>query len=147
MAGGGKGPRTVHIGQWAREGAPLGMEAEVQTSGIFPEVDADEPLEAQMDMMDLAGMRNYESMETARAGGARGRPSHEEVRQRFSQETASKLALILKQKPDGSTKRRIVIDMRRSKGNQRAKVKERIVLPRAQDIVSSHKSCEPENMS
>ena len=29
------------------------MEAEVQTSGIFPEVDAEEPLEAQMDLMGL----------------------------------------------------------------------------------------------
>lgn len=61
----------------------------------------------------------------------------EAVHQRFPQETASKLAVILKQKPDGSTKGRIVIDLRRSQGNQRAKVKERIVLPQAQDIVTS----------
>ena len=45
--------------------------------------------------------------------------------------------MILKQKADGSTKRRVVIDMKRSKGNERAKVAERIVLPRAQDIVTS----------
>ena len=50
----------------------------------------------------------------------------EALRERFKRGTAaSKLALILKQKPDGSTKRRIVIDMRRSLGNARAKVGER----------------------
>lgn len=31
---------------------------------IFPEVDAEEPLETQMDMVDLAGMRNYEPVES-----------------------------------------------------------------------------------
>jgi len=61
----------------------------------------------------------------------------EEVHTRFPQGTASKLALILKQKADGSTKRRIVIDMRPSQGNERAKIEERIVLPRSQDIVAS----------
>ena len=61
----------------------------------------------------------------------------EEVRRRFPEGTASRLALILKQKPDGSTKRRIVIDMKGSKGNERAPIRERIVLPRAQDIVTS----------
>ena len=48
-----------------------------------------------------------------------------------------KLALILKQKPDGTTKRRIVIDLRRSGGNARAEVPDRIVLPRATDVVDS----------
>ena len=61
----------------------------------------------------------------------------EAMHKRFQKGTASKLALILKQKPDGSTKRRIVIDMRRSLGNSRAKVTERIILPRAIDIVDS----------
>ena len=61
----------------------------------------------------------------------------EEIHWRYRSGTASNLALILKQTPDGSTKRRIVIDMRRSKGNERAKVEERIILPRAQDIVTS----------
>ena len=124
------------------------MEAEVQTSGIFPEVDAEEPLEAQMDLMDLAGMRNYESVETQLVQAELETDRYmeqvfckilplEDVHQRFDQGTASKLALIFKQKPDGSTKRRIVIDMRCSKGNERARVKERIVLPRAQDIGAS----------
>lgn len=45
------------------------------------------------------------------------------------------MALILKQKDDGSTKRRIILDMRRSQGNSRAKTDESIVLPRLTDVV------------
>ena len=124
------------------------MEMEVPTSNVFPEVSAEEPEETQMDMRQLLGMRNYESVESQMEeaeleidryvgkGFCKVLPL-DEVRQRFPQGTASKLALILKQKPDGSTKRRIVIDMRRSKGNARARVRERIGLPRAQDIVTS----------
>eukprot|EP00435_Cladocopium_sp_Y103_P055845 s804_g18.t1 len=33
------------IGQWAREGVPLGMDRQIPDSGIFPQVDADEPSE------------------------------------------------------------------------------------------------------
>ena len=49
--------------------------------------------------------------------------------------TASKMALILKQKDDGSIKRRIILDMKRSQGNSRAKTDESIVLPRLTDVV------------
>lgn len=52
------------IGQWAREGAPLGMDVEVQPSDIFPSVESEEPLETRMDLSDLTELRNYESMET-----------------------------------------------------------------------------------
>eukprot|EP00435_Cladocopium_sp_Y103_P011877 s4293_g3.t1 len=136
------------IGRWAREGAPLGMECNIPYSNIFPKVEAEEPLESQMDMSQLENMKNYESVETQLAeaeleieryeqcGYCRILPV-EELHRRFPQGTASKLALILKQKADGSTKRRIVIDMKRSQGNSRAQVKERIILPRAQDVVAS----------
>lgn len=43
--------------------------------------------------------------------------------------------MILKPKPDGSVKKRIVIDMLRSGGNGRAEVPERIVLPRVSDVL------------
>ena len=45
------------------------------------------------------------------------------------------MAFILKQKEDGSIKRRIILDMRRSQGNARSKTDERIVLPRLTDVV------------
>ena len=46
------------------------------------------------------------------------------------------LEKILKEKEDGSIKRRIILDMRRSFGNSRAKVGERIVLPRLTDVTA-----------
>ena len=101
-----------------------------------------------MDMAELKNLRNYESVETQKEEasievdrylkkGFCRVLSWEELHERFPEGTASRLALVMKQKPDGSTKRRIVIDMKRSRGNDRANIKERIVLPRAQDIVES----------
>eukprot|EP00969_Alexandrium_andersonii_P111855 4940245-Alexandrium_andersonii.AAC.1 len=60
------------------------------------------------------------------------------VDERFAQErfgggTVSKVALILKTKADGSTKRRLVVDLRRSGGNALARAPQRIVLPRIVD--------------
>ena len=51
----------------------------------------------------------------------------------------SKLALILKVKEDGSRKSRIILDMRKSGGNARCRVPERITLPRATDVVEGAK--------
>ena len=45
------------------------------------------------------------------------------------------LALLLKQKEDGSLKRKVIMDLRRSGGNARCAVEERIVLPRGQDVI------------
>ena len=137
-----------YIGQWAREGVPLGMDVEIPESNIFPLVEAEDALETRMDMGILRDLKNYESVESQRKEAILEVDRYEEkgfcrvmaledVHRRFPEGTASRLALIIKQKPDGSTKRRIVIDMRRSQGNDRAKVNERIVPPRAQDIVAS----------
>ena len=60
----------------------------------------------------------------------------DEVVQRYGKGTVSRLALIVKDRPDGSRKRHIVIDPRRSQGNARAQIEERIILPRAQDVVT-----------
>jgi hypothetical protein len=125
-----------------------GAEQNIQCSGIFPKVEAEDPLETKTDMAILRSLRNYDSAESqleeaaieidryVKKGFCKVLPL-EEVHPRFPQGTASKLALLLKQKADGSTKRRIVIDMRPSQGNERAKIEERIVLPRSQDIVAS----------
>ena len=42
----------------------------------------------------------------------------------------SKMAIILKTKEDGSIKRRIIVDLRRSGANSRPVAPQRIVLPR-----------------
>ena len=58
----------------------------------------------------------------------------EEVKARFDQGTVSKLALFIKEKPEGGVKRRVVVDLLRSGGNSRTTTPERIVLPRIQDV-------------
>lgn len=45
------------------------------------------------------------------------------------------LGLIIKQKPEG-IKRRIILDLRRSGGNRKAQLPEKVVLPRPKDGVS-----------
>lgn len=45
------------------------------------------------------------------------------------------MGLILKKKENGEIKRRLVLDMRRSGGNSKSKLPERLVLPRPLDVV------------
>ena len=136
-----------YLGQWAREGVPLGMDQLIPDSTIFPPVEPDEVLEERTDMRVLSNLKNYESVETQKQEAAIEIDRYvkkgfckvvalEEIHKKYPTGTASRLALIVKQKPDGSTKRRIMIDMRRSQGNDRATVTERIVLPRPQDVVN-----------
>ena len=47
----------------------------------------------------------------------------------------SKLAAIVKQKPDGTEKVRIIIDMLRSRCNEFVRLNERVVLPRMRDVI------------
>ena len=136
------------IGQWVREGVPMGMEVPIQTCGIFPTTDSKLSAEDRMDLLEAMHLRNYTSVEEQKVDAGIEIERYEAkgfckilpwevIHQNFPTGTASKLALILKQKPDGTTKRRIVIDLRRSGGNARAEVPERIVLPRACDVVDS----------
>ena len=53
----------------------------------------------------------------------------ETVSKEMAHGTISKLGLIIKQKPEG-VKRRIILDLRRSGGNKKAKLPEKLVLPR-----------------
>ena len=63
--------------------------------------------------------------------------SKQEVRDRgYKEKTVSKLGLIVKPKPDGGEKRRVIIDLRRSGGNDKAELPERLILPRPQDAGS-----------
>ena len=54
--------------------------------------------------------------------------------EKFGEGTVSRIALLVKQKEDLTVKRRIIVDMRRSGGNDRATCPERIILPRIQDV-------------
>ena len=50
--------------------------------------------------------------------------------------TISKLGLIVKTKEGGAKKRRIIIDLRRSGGNRKAVLPERLILPRPMDAIT-----------
>jgi len=136
---------------WIRAGTPLGMSERIPYCGIFPMTeDEDMEFEEMPDMEAQLGAENYKSFveepEHAQAEIQRYLDkgfcielSEKELRDSFTVGTVSKLALILKTKEDGSVKRRVIIDLLRSGGNNRCRVRERIVLPRIQDVVDSLK--------
>ena len=114
------------IGLWAREGAPLGMDATIPTCGIFPEVETsmyewEEQATKEINRYVEKGFAVIRTVEWAQAV--------------FGTGTVSKLACIHKLKDDGSSKTRIIVDLLRSDGNRRARVPERIILPRASDVI------------
>ena len=106
------------------------MAEEIPYSGIFPMTEEDEHEVEQMpDIEAQLGIENYKSF--------KDEPIHamEEVQryldkgfcieldeQEFPSGTVSRLALILKEKEDGSIKRRVIIDLLRSGGNRRCKI-------------------------
>ena len=137
-----------HIAEWAEAGAPLGMGKEIPSSGgVFPEVEVDTEGASDMPALEWqAKVKNYTSMfedpegASAELGkyldkGFCKRMSKEQAAKRFDRGTISKLALITKQKSENVIKRRIIIDLLRSGGNARARVPERIILPRGTDVI------------
>ncbi len=133
-----------------RKGAPLGMELDIPPSnGIFPTTETSkcEEMEPLTEFETIQGLLNYKSVQeqpveakieierNIRKGFVK-RLSWSDVERDYGKGTCSRMALLLKEKPDGSTKRRIILDMKRSGGNSRAVVKERIILPRLNDVVT-----------
>ena len=132
-----------------REGVPLGMSESIPSSGgIFPEVrdkpnDPEDPLPELEFVKDL---RNYVSVreqpeeasievDRYKSRGYVREVPFTEAQTRFGTGVVSKLALIVKTKADGAIKRRIIIDLRRSGGNDRCVVNERLILPRMSDVL------------
>ena len=140
------------MAQWARHGVPLGMSQLIPSSnGVFPPVEMEEisamppELEEQLEVANYRSM--HEDMEAAKGEldryiekGFAVLLDKGEAAEAFGRGTVSKLALIskLKEGPQGAVmKHRIIIDMLRSGGNGRAKVPERITLPRVNDMVKT----------
>ena len=145
-----KGSRDpdIHLANFMETGAPLGMEAAIPPSGVFPKASSAEAkiLDDATEFEELRNTVNYKSIAEQREDAAieieryikKGyavRKTWDWVQKEFGSGTCSRMALIVKSKPDGSTKRRVVIDLKRSSGNDRASVPERIILPRIQDVV------------
>ena len=60
----------------------------------------------------------------------------EELAKHHPNVIVSKIAAIIKQREDGTSKTRLIIDMLRSRVNSFVKLSERIVLPRLMDVVT-----------
>ena len=140
------------LGEWAANGVPLGMAEQIPLSkGVFPPARGKEAIDDQTPEIEAqVNVENYRSfydqpedaeveVERLVKAGFALVVSKEEARRRFGSGTVSRLALIVKDKPDGSRKRRVIVDMRRSGGNDRATCPERIVLPRIADVTSMAK--------
>jgi hypothetical protein len=138
------------LAEWKIHGAPLGIINDVTPTGIFPPVaPADSTWDPLEDIAsDPRGWTNYKSAEESPETIAEILQNM--VKEKWAltcttwaevvsivgsdQVTLSKLALISKQKDDGTWKHRIIWDLLRSGVNSRVHQGERIILPRALDV-------------
>eukprot|EP00435_Cladocopium_sp_Y103_P058029 s1426_g20.t1 len=144
------------VADWLRDGTPLCIEKPIETTGVFPpsdEVDEQEGGDVRQLVVSDAVLErpetltNYKSVEEeldeARTELSRyekegylRRLTIQEAEQQYGGGTVSRLGLVLKVKENGEKKRRIVIDLRRSGGNAKSRLPERLVLPRLVDAVN-----------
>ena len=125
------------------------MRISIRTCGIFPakEVDDSKSYEASVAAQEWAKLNNYKSftdnqkdsdveMERLVSLGYVKKLTTQEAERYFSHPVVSKLGHIVKEKPDGSKKRRVIVDALRSGANSQAVCPERIVLPRQQNVAT-----------
>ena len=138
---------------WLRTGAPIGIEEEIETCGVFPAVDESPERRPEQLHTNLAGWTNYVSAENepevvrgllddqARKGHCKFFDTEDELLDFLNVDSVilSKLALISKPRPDGTTKHRLIWDPLRSEVNSTVRLGERIVVPRIQDAVDDAK--------
>ena len=147
------GDPDLHVPTWVKEGAPLGIEKPIPVAGIFPQAEDDaeldqlgrSELEDASSQLSKGTMLNYTSvvdnedqakveLDRYRQAGYMKDVPEAEVKDRYAKGTISKLGLIIKEKPEG-IKRRIILDLRRSKSNDKAVLPERLILPRPMDAI------------
>ena len=145
------GDPETEVCSWLESGAPLGIEREIKTCNIFPPSEEDPTSrllsEAEGEAsLSKHGFRNYlsveENLEDARIELSRYEKEGyvtevplETGLEKYKGGTLSKLGLVIKVKEGGERKRRLVIDLRRSGGNGKSYLPERLVLPRPGDAV------------
>ena len=147
------GDPETEVPKWLVEGAPLGIEPPIVKCGIFPPAEENkgggDPGEAiTQGELEKKGFKNYLSVEANKADAEIELSRYEKLGflQRLPKEqtlkdleggTISRLGLVVKEKPDNTKKLRIVIDLKRSGGNAKSELPERLVLPRPLDAVQS----------
>ena len=135
---------------WLRNGSPAGVALDIEACGVFPHVEnqAEAHTELHKFYARAGGRKNYKSAEEnaelvmaelerlEKEEYVRDYGRWEDVKKRFGEVIVSRLAAIIKNREDGSTKVRLIVDMLRSRVNRFVKLHERIVLPRLMDIVT-----------
>ena len=118
------GDPEAHLAQWCREGCPLGIRQELSSCGIFPRVSEREALaeEAECLQSDAQTFQNYASLDEhpeaaweqvsrlEAEGFVQGFATIQQATAALNGESPvlSKLALISKQRSDGSWKHRLI---------------------------------------
>ena len=137
------------IPDWIRRGVPLGIECEIPVRGVFPLSEEEGPALESEDAVSTivrGDLINYTSVEENKEHAIEELErleSHKylfrldaaEAERDFRRRTISKLGLILKERPDKTLKKRVIVDMRRSNGNLKSHLPERLILPRPMDAI------------
>jgi hypothetical protein len=148
----------IDVPTWLKEGCPTGIGSSVITGrGIFPKVESTsasiqaskECAKLQEDWQNEKHVNyksfyqdsgDYAEVETKRIAGKGFIEifnTWDDILKKWPNAIASKVALIVKEKADGATKTRLIVDMRRSGVNGGVVLTERIVLPRIVDFTNS----------
>ena len=141
----------VVVSEWLRDGCFAGIgESIIEANGIFPPTSG--PSWAILAAQDWSceDHRNYASFYTDSpivAADEITRIEHKgfietftdwkQVTERCPNAVASNVTLLLKTREDGTTKVRLIIDLRRSGGNGGVELPERVVLPRLSGLTNS----------
>ena len=152
MAGICKRDPDTDIPLWFKGQTPLGILEPIPNGGVFPttgqtkaQLKSEEFLQERGSEMEID--RNYSSFHEHEAesqaelqrlidsGHVEIIGSWKQVQARWPNAMATKIATLVKARPDGTNQVRFVVDMLRSGVNALTKAEERIVLPRGADLV------------
>ncbi len=147
-------PETAVIPKWLVHGAPLGIELPSETCQIFPSMDEQEKVYVSTWDSDAAlekDVKNYVSFEEAIADAKVETDGYrvcissrswtgKKMLKGPKGGTVSRPGLIVKVKDTGEVKRRITIDLRRSGGNSKSTLPEKLILPRPVDATRMMKA-------
>ena len=143
------GDPEVDLALWIRHGTPMGIARRIEARGVFPTVATSEPTREEADAIwvqtsvggnyksfeDAGDLARAELQRTIDAGYAKVVGTLADAKRRYGEVAVSKLACIVKDRPDGTKKVRLVVDLRRSLVNALVVAPERIVLPRLRDVL------------
>ena len=159
------GDPETSVPVWMKEGFPLGIEVPLEINTVFPETMEDTKAVEQSrgfpvltSVEDVEAASNYKSFEEAgkaaedeleriaQLGYAIQARNWSEVVTRVGKGAAlTKLGCIQKPRPDGTTKTRLIVDMRRSGINGKMEIRQRVVLPRVTEVASAWRHLQARN--